>query len=90
MSQAARSVRGEITRVLALTRIADAQLSTTPKYLATILGLPVRAVRGELEMMAREGLVVSRTHRSGEVLYRWKDRQDDRWAAFRGPAYSTH
>lgn len=74
---AAPSVRQEIERALA-------GIQATPMHLASQLGLPVRVVREQLEMMAREMVVQSRRHRSGVTLYRLRDAQDPRWDAHRG------
>jgi Predicted transcriptional regulator len=58
--------------------------SMTAKYLAVQLGAPVRTVREELERMSLEGTVRARRHRSGEVLYRLKDRVDTAWDGLNG------
>jgi hypothetical protein len=82
----ARTVREEIENVL---KGSELSISGTPRWIATAVNLPVRVVREELSKMELEGKVKSRTHRSGEVLYRLKDQHDDRWDAHRGLAIST-
>jgi hypothetical protein len=84
----ARSVRAEIVAFLSGAAGHEGRISATAKYIATSLGFPVRVVREELEKMALERTARSRTHRSGDVLYRLTDAVDDRWDAVRGPAHS--
>lgn len=77
----ASSTRQQIVRALS----PAGTKSATVKYLANeVLGLSVREVRETLEEMARAGLVKRRIHRSGEVLFRLKDRIDSAWEGQRG------
>ncbi|MCC2627767.1 MAG: hypothetical protein K0S14_1417 [Thermomicrobiales bacterium] len=61
-------------------------VSGTPRWIAGQINAPVRAVREELSALALQGIAKARTHKSGEVLYRLKDRHDDAWDALRLPA----
>ena len=54
-------------------------ISATPRYLAQQLELPVRRVRDELDAMVLDGTAKRRQLRSGEILYRLKDRIDSAW-----------
>lgn len=65
------SVREEIEQ--ALRGRGGIRIAATAKYLAHQLGLPVRAVRDEMEMMGREGLACAKRLRTGEVLYKMLD-----------------
>jgi len=78
--QIGATTRQEIVRALS----PAGQVSMTAKYLAGVLELPVRAVRDELTAMGIDGTVKSRTHRSGEVLYRLRDKIDAAWDAQNG------
>ena len=85
----ARTLRAEILG--ALTRpTGGTTVSMTPKYLASQINAPVRAVREELTALSLERITKSRTHRSGEVLYSLRDQHDDAWDAFRTPAPSLN
>lgn len=84
-----RTVRDEIIEFLT-PKDQGNKISATPRHIAGQIGAPVRAVRDELSALALAGLIKSRTHRSGEVLYRLKDQHDDAWDALRLPAPSTN
>lgn len=79
---ASRTLRDEIVGVLK-GQTDGVKISGTPRWIATRIDAPVRAVREELTALSLEGITKSRTHRSGEVLYRLKDKHDDAWDALR-------
>jgi predicted ArsR family transcriptional regulator len=81
----ASETRELITRALA----PAGTKSMTAKYLAAEIGVPVREVRDELARLGRDGTVRSKTHRSGEVLYRLKDRFDAAWDGVRSSTSLT-
>jgi hypothetical protein len=83
-----RTLRDEIVDVLH--GDGEIKVSGTPKWIAGQIGAPVRAVRDELTSLSLQGVTKSRTHRSGEVLYRLKDQHDDAWDALRLPAISLN